>query len=119
MPFDPVPAYRSKLRKERRGLVDRTGGGEGTGRPMETNPALKAARKLVIGVIGGTVVIAGIAMLVLPGPAIVVIPLGLAILATEFVWAKRLLSRVRSEVQKRTKGNRSKTDNSGKTNGDV
>ena len=70
----------------------------------DTHPALRAARKLVIGVIGGTVVLAGIVMLVAPGPAFVVIPLGLAILATEFVWAKRLLRKVKNEIQKRTKG---------------
>lgn len=56
---------------------------------------LRRARQLVVAVIGGTVVLVGVAMIVLPGPAILVIPLGLAILATEFVWARRLLDRVR------------------------
>ena len=37
-------------------------------------------------------------MVVLPGPAIVVIPLGLAILATEFVWARRLLQKARATI---------------------
>ncbi len=37
-------------------------------------------------------------MLVLPGPAIVVIPLALAILATEFVWARRLTEKVKSKM---------------------
>jgi tellurite resistance protein TerC len=37
-------------------------------------------------------------MIVLPGPAIVVIPIGLAILATEYVWARRLLDRVKSST---------------------
>ncbi len=46
-------------------------------------------------VVGGTVLLIGVAMVVLPGPAFVVIPAGLAILATEFVWARRLLVRVR------------------------
>ena len=41
----------------------------------------------------------GIAMIVLPGPAFIVIPLGLAILAGEFVWAKKLLERVKSKVK--------------------
>jgi uncharacterized protein (TIGR02611 family) len=40
---------------------------------------------------GLTVVAAGIAMVVFPGPAIVVIPLGLAMLSLEFCWAQRLL----------------------------
>jgi len=42
-------------------------------------------------VMGFTVLLAGIAMLVLPGPAFVVIPIGLAILSLEFAWAARLL----------------------------
>lgn len=59
----------------------------------------RLAKRLVIFVIGMTVVLAGIAMIVLPGPAIVVIPLGLAILGTEFVWAQRLLKRVKERVK--------------------
>jgi len=46
-------------------------------------------RKPIVATIGGTVVLLGIAMIVLPGPAVVVIPAGLAILATEFLWARR------------------------------
>ena len=54
------------------------------------------ARKLVVAVVGGSVVLVGVAMVVLPGPAVVVIPLGLAILATEFLWARRWLKRARA-----------------------
>ena len=61
---------------------------------------LKQARRLVIAVIGGTVLIAGIVMIVTPGPAVVVIPLGLGILATEFVWARHLLHRVKDHIAK-------------------
>ena len=53
--------------------------------------ALRQARRLIVLVIGITVLAVGIALLVLPGPAFVVIPIGLAILGTEFVWARRLL----------------------------
>jgi hypothetical protein len=53
----------------------------------------RQAKRAVIFVIGSTVVLVGIAMMVLPGPAVIVIPAGLAILATEFVWARRLLKR--------------------------
>ena len=42
---------------------------------------------------GFVVLLAGVAMLVLPGPAFVVIPIGLAILSLEFAWAERLLER--------------------------
>lgn len=50
-------------------------------------------------VIGFTILLIGIVMIVLPGPAILIIPVGLAILAGEFVWAKKLLDKVKSGVQ--------------------
>lgn len=40
---------------------------------------------------GATVVLAGLAMTIFPGPAIVVLPVGMAMLAAEFAWARRLL----------------------------
>ncbi len=55
-------------------------------------------RRAVVAVIGFTVLLIGLAMVVLPGPAVIVIPLGLAILATEFVWAKRLLEKARATI---------------------
>jgi uncharacterized protein (TIGR02611 family) len=60
------------------------------------------AKKLVVTIIGATVLCIGIAMIVLPGPAIVVIPIGLGILATEFVWAGNLLHKVKERLPKRT-----------------
>ena len=42
----------------------------------------------MVAVMGGTVLLIGVIMIVTPGPAILVIPAGLAILATEFAWAK-------------------------------
>jgi len=54
---------------------------------------LKQVRKVMVLIVGTIVVLAGIGMLIGPGPGLVVIPIGLAILATEFVWAKRLLDR--------------------------
>jgi uncharacterized protein (TIGR02611 family) len=59
---------------------------------------LKHARRLAVLVIGSTVLLVGVALLVLPGPAFVVIPIGLAILSTEFVWAARLLKRVKENA---------------------
>ena len=50
-------------------------------------------RKVVYSVIGSTVVLIGIVMIVLPGPAFIVIPLGLAILASEYAWARRVIRR--------------------------
>jgi tellurite resistance protein TerC len=51
-------------------------------------------RKCVVAIMGGTVLLIGIIMIVTPGPAIVVIPAGLAILATEFAWAKHYKNRL-------------------------
>ena len=59
-----------------------------------TTMVVKTARKLVIFVIGGTALLLGIVMLVMPGPGIAGIVAGLAILGTEFVWAKLLLKRM-------------------------
>jgi uncharacterized protein (TIGR02611 family) len=62
--------------------------------------AWRWVRKAVVLVIGGTVVLIGVAMIVLPGPAVVVIPAGLGILATEFVWARRLLHHAKRHVER-------------------
>ena len=56
---------------------------------------VKVVRRVIVSVIGATVVLIGIALLVLPGPAFVVIAVGLAILATEYAWARRWLRKVR------------------------
>ncbi len=60
--------------------------------------ALRQVWRLIILVVGVTVVAVGVAMIVLPGPAFVVIPAGLGILATEFMWARRLLDRVKRSI---------------------
>jgi hypothetical protein len=68
---------------------------------LESRPRL---RRFLIGTIGFSVVLIGLVMIVLPGPAIIIIPLGFAILASEFAWARRvwrrgtiLVSRVRGK----------------------
>lgn len=68
---------------------------------LESRPRL---RRFLIGAIGFSVVLIGLVMIVLPGPAIIIIPLGFAILASEFAWARRvwrrgtiLVSRVRGK----------------------
>jgi tellurite resistance protein TerC len=55
----------------------------------------RAARRIVVSVVGATVILIGVAMIVLPGPATIVIPLGLAILGLEFAWARRWLRSIR------------------------
>jgi tellurite resistance protein TerC len=57
----------------------------------------RLVKRIAIGVAGFTVLLIGLAMIVLPGPAFIVIPAGLAILALEFAWAKRLLRRVKEQ----------------------
>jgi tellurite resistance protein TerC len=59
---------------------------------------LQQAKRAIVAVVGFTVLLAGVAMLVLPGPAFIVIPLGLAILATEFLWARNLLRKVKEKI---------------------
>ena len=51
-------------------------------------------------VVGFTLLLGGLAMLVLPGPAFVVIPIGLALLSLEFSWAERALERALVEAEK-------------------
>jgi tellurite resistance protein TerC len=65
----------------------------------------RQARRIVIGMIGGTVLLFGLALVVLPGPAILVIPAGLAILATEFAWAKRWLRKAKRIIRNATNRN--------------
>jgi tellurite resistance protein TerC len=60
--------------------------------------SIKQAKRLIIAIIGFTVLLIGLAMVVLPGPAFIVIPIALGILATEFIWAKKLLDRVKSSA---------------------
>ncbi|MEP6603485.1 MAG: PGPGW domain-containing protein [Spartobacteria bacterium] len=55
-------------------------------------------------VIGGTIVLFGIALLALPGPGSLVIPLGLVILASEFAWARHVLHRGKTAVEKARRG---------------
>ena len=61
----------------------------------------KAARRIVVGVVGATVLLIGLVMIVTPGPAIVVIPVGLAILSIEFTWARIWLKKLRETISTR------------------
>jgi uncharacterized protein (TIGR02611 family) len=56
------------------------------------------AKRITILIIGSSVVLVGIVLLVLPGPAFVVIPVGLSILATEFYWARKILNKFKEKV---------------------
>jgi len=58
----------------------------------------KIARRIAVAVVGSTVLAVGVALIVLPGPAVVVIPVGLAILSVEFAWARIWLKKVRRSI---------------------
>lgn len=73
---------------------------------------IKQAKMLMIAVIGFTVLAIGLALIVLPGPAFLVIPAGLAILSVEFAWARNLLKRMREKLSKKKS-----TDPAPNTNG--
>ncbi|MBI2577071.1 PGPGW domain-containing protein [Candidatus Woesearchaeota archaeon] len=60
---------------------------------------LKAAKKVIVGIIGGTIVLLGAILLFTPGPAAVVIFLGLGVLGSEFIWAKLLLERLKQKAK--------------------
>lgn len=72
---------------------------------------IKQAKKLMIAVIGFTVLAIGLALVVLPGPAILVIPAGLAILSIEFAWARNLLKRIREKLSKKKSTDPAPTSN--------
>jgi uncharacterized protein (TIGR02611 family) len=55
--------------------------------------------RIGFGVVGAAVLIGGVIMLVTPGPAFVLIPIGLAMLSLEFVWAERLLEKSLEQAQ--------------------
>ena len=61
---------------------------------------VRHTRRTVVFVAGWTVIAAGVAMLVLPGPGLLVVIAGLSILAVEFAWARRL----RDRANERAKG---------------
>ncbi len=66
---------------------------------------VKLAKRVAIAVAGVTVLAIGIVMIVTPGPALVFIPLGLAILGLEFAWARLWLRRLRKSLSSRSMQN--------------
>ena len=71
--------------------------------PFQDLTAMKKMKRIAVMVLGGTVLAIGIALIVLPGPAFIVIPAGLAILAVEFAWARRWLRSARAILPHRSK----------------
>lgn len=64
---------------------------------LDSRPRL---RKFLVGFLGISVLLVGILMVVLPGPAVIIIPIGFAILATEFAWARRVWRRGKLVVER-------------------
>jgi uncharacterized protein (TIGR02611 family) len=62
---------------------------------------LRRIKKLIVGIIGFTILFIGIILIFIPGPALIVIPIGLAILATEFIWARNLLVKFKEKFKKK------------------
>jgi hypothetical protein len=71
----------------------------------KSKTTMQRIKRIVVTVVGGTVLALGIALIVLPGPAFIVMPGGLAILAIEFAWARRWLRSARAILRLRSQGN--------------
>ncbi|NUS44779.1 MAG: hypothetical protein HOQ24_13955 [Mycobacteriaceae bacterium] len=67
---------------------------------MARNPMLNTVWRAGVFVVGVAVLIAGVVMIVAPGPGILGVILGLAILATEFAWAQAALHRAKAAAEK-------------------
>jgi hypothetical protein len=55
----------------------------------------RSSRRVAVSVVGGTLVSGGVALLVLPGPGLLVVAIGFAILGTEYAWAAIALDRTK------------------------
>jgi uncharacterized protein (TIGR02611 family) len=93
-----MPAARSNVPAPQR---SDNGNGNGPAAASALAATLRTMRQLFILLIGLTVLLMGVVMIVLPGPSILIIPLGLAILSIEFAWARRWLAKFKSYLPKR------------------
>ena len=59
----------------------------------------KVAKRIVIGIVGGTILLLGVVMIVTPGPGIPAILVGLGILGVEFTWARIWLKKAKAKAQ--------------------
>jgi tellurite resistance protein TerC len=76
--------------------------------------SVKQVKRIAVAIIGGTVLLIGLALVFLPGPAFVVVPAGLAILATEFEWARHWLHKTREYASRKFGRNSNKPADPGK-----
>jgi len=61
----------------------------------------KVTKRIVVTVVGLSILVIGIVMIIAPGPALILIPVGLAILGLEFAWARHWLKRLRQGISSR------------------
>ena len=64
----------------------------------------RSSKRVAVAVLGAVLVVGGLAMLVLPGPGILVVIAGLAVLATEFAWAEHLLDKAKETAGRTQRG---------------
>ena len=60
---------------------------------------MKNGKRIAVSVLGLVLVLAGLVMLVLPGPGVLLLIAGLAVLATEYVWAQRMLNYAKQKAE--------------------
>ncbi|WP_231121604.1 PGPGW domain-containing protein [Motilibacter peucedani] len=65
---------------------------------VATSPLRRRLWRALVGVVGTLISLGGLALVPLPGPGWLVVVLGLAVLATEFAWAERLLTMLRAAL---------------------
>lgn len=88
----PEPRGRGRVpRTERRGRIHNA---------LHRNPATGVVVKTIVTLAGAVVMAAGMVMMVTPGPGLVVLVLGLAILATEWEWADSVLDLARRALER-------------------
>jgi uncharacterized protein (TIGR02611 family) len=61
---------------------------------------VRSSKRVAVTVVGGALVLAGLAMLVLPGPGIIVVVIGFAVLGTEYAWAAAALERTKRTAER-------------------
>ncbi len=81
------------------------------GMALDRTTPLQRARRLAVAVLGGSLLVLAAILFFTPVPAILIFALGLAILASEFLWAGRLLQRVKSIGKKESSVQKRQTDN--------
>lgn len=65
-----------------------------------TKWVLRSGKRIAVSVIGLALVAVGLVMLVAPGPGLLLIVAGLAVLATEYAWARRALDTARTRAKR-------------------